>query len=88
MLIRRKNFSCPDTRVASGFTYGDTVALQEPAWRSRNHISRRVYGLAIDTGILHFEAVDLGFHDSDIDAGILLFEALEALALLNEDVDL
>ena len=64
MLIRRKIFSCPKTRVGSGFTYGDTAALQEPG-AAETICLAEFYDLAIDTGIL------------EIDTGILLFEVFD-----------
>ena len=63
------------------FTYGDTAALQGPGAAETIFLAE-FYDLAIDTGILEidtgillFEAVDLGFHDFDV-------ELFEAAALL------
>ena len=80
MLIRKKIFSCPDTRVGSVFTNGDTVARQEPGAAETIFLAE-FYDLAIDTGILEidtgillFEDVDLRFHHKEIDAVVLCFK--------------
>jgi hypothetical protein len=84
MLIRRKIFGCPETRVGSVFTNVDSVAFKEPGAAEIIYLGE-FYDLTIGTGILLFEAVDLDFHDFDIDAGGLLLEALD---LLTEVADL
>jgi hypothetical protein len=73
MLIRRKIFRCPDTRVGSVFTNVDSVAFKEPGAAETIFLAE-FYDLTIETGILLFEAVDLDFHEFDMDAGVQLFD--------------
>ena len=84
MLIRRKIFGCLGTKVGSAcaFTNVDTAAVfQEPGAAEAISLGEcydltiDIGILEIDTGILLFEAVDLDFHDFDMDAGVQLFEA-------------
>ena len=78
MLIRRKIFGCPGTRIGSVFTNVDSVAFEEPGAAETIFLAESFY-LTIGTGILLFEAVDLGFHEFDMDAGVQLFEAIAQL---------
>ena len=72
MLIRRKTFGCPDTRVGSVHTYVDTVAVFQEPGAAEAIFFAEYCELAIDTGI--FE-IDTGI--LEIDTDILLFEAVD-----------
>ena len=72
-IIRRKIFGCPDTRVGCVFTNADTDACHELGAAETIYLGE-FYDLTIGTGILLFEAVDLDFHEFDIDAVDLCFE--------------
>ncbi len=62
MLIRRKIFGCPETRIGCEYTDVDSVAFEEPGAAETVFLAE-IYDLTIETGILLFEAVDLDFHD-------------------------